>query len=144
MIPPQYPHPKIPLLLFVEDDTKDMDLVTVVLAPDEARNLYRTAFSRDAVEALAFVHERHGELAAVMIDLKMPKMTGLELAQQIRAFSRIPIVILSSSNHQRGVDACYGAGVNAYVVKPIDFRTFENVLQVIARFWATINSPGNR
>jgi len=131
---------KAPLILFVENDAKDRDLITLVLHHDEARGLYRTAFVREGPEALAYLHQKNEGLAAVVIDLKMSKMSGLELLKNIRQFSRIPIVMLSSINAQTDVDACYESGANGYVVKPIDFRQFELALQTIALFW-TINTP---
>jgi CheY-like chemotaxis protein len=106
---------------------------------------------RNGEEALDYLHYR-GKFkarstdlpAVVVIDLKMPKMDGLELVKRIRADDQlklIPIVVFSSSRAESDLVECYQNGVNAYVVKPLGFHEFMDAVKGLANFWASLNEP---
>jgi CheY-like chemotaxis protein len=111
----------------------------------------RVAFVRDGEEALDYLHYRGkfktrsgGTPGVVVIDLKMPKMDGLELVKRIRAEEKlklIPIVVFSSSRAESDLVECYQSGINAYVVKPLGFQEFMDAVRGLATFWASINEP---
>ncbi len=107
--------------------------------------------ARDGQEALDYLHCR-GQFAArpdenpavVLLDLKLPKINGLEVLQQIRSDERmkmIPVVVLTSSHEEKDMMTSYRLGVNAYVVKPVDFHEFVNAVKELGIFWAIINQP---
>ena len=137
------------MILFVEDDSKDADLALAALV--KYNSAARVAFVRDGEEALDYLHCRGkykmrlgSSPAVVVIDLKMPKMDGLELVKRIRAEEQlklIPIVVFSSSRAESDLIECYQTGVNAYVVKPLVFQEFMEVVKGLAIFWASINEP---
>jgi DNA-binding response OmpR family regulator len=80
----------------------------------------------------------------LLLDLKLPKVDGLELLQQIKADEKlraIPVVVLTSSREERDMVTSYKLGVNAYVVKPVDFHEFVNAIKELGVFWAIINEP---
>jgi DNA-binding response OmpR family regulator len=80
----------------------------------------------------------------LLLDLKLPKVDGLEVLKQIKSeekFRMIPVVVLTSSNEEKDVVASYRLGVNAYVVKPVDFHEFVNAIKELGVFWAIINEP---
>jgi len=110
------------------------------MAPYEAKGLWRTVFVRDGHEALGHLRRAAHLPSVVVLDLKLPKLPGLDVVNQLRrsSFSLIPIVILSASNDPKDINASYKAGVNAYVVKPINFSQFDAAVLAIAGFW-TIN-----
>jgi CheY-like chemotaxis protein len=137
------------MILFVEDDSKDADLALAALV--KYNSAARVAFVRDGEEALDYLHCRgkfktlsSGAPAVVVVDLKMPKMGGLELVKRIRSEAQlklIPIVMFSSSRAESDVLECYRSGVNAYVVKPLGFHDFMDAVKGLAIFWASINEP---
>jgi len=141
--------PKARMILFVEDDSKDADLALAALVKFNSAS--RVEFVRDGEEALDYLHCRgkfktrsSGAPAVVVIDLKMPKMGGLELVKRIRAEEQlklIPIVVFSSSRAESDLTECYKNGVNAYVVKPLGFHEFMEAVKQLAVFWAAINEP---
>ena len=141
--------PKARMILFVEDDSKDADLALAALVKFNSAS--RVEFVRDGEEALDYLHCRgkfktrsSGAPAVVVIDLKMPKMGGLELVKRIRAEEQlklIPIVVFSSSRAESDLIECYQNGVNAYVVKPLGFHEFMDAVKALAIFWASINEP---
>ena len=82
--------------------------------------------------------------AVLLLDLKLPKVDGLEVLQQIKSDQKlrmIPVVVLTSSHEERDMVASYRLGVNAYVVKPVDFHEFVNAVRELGIFWAIINRP---
>ena len=107
--------------------------------------------ARDGEKALDYLYcrgefsTRSGENPAVMLlDLKLPKVDGLEILQQIRSDERlklIPVVVLTSSHEEKDMIRSYKLGVNAYVVKPVDFHEFVNAIKELGVFWAIINQP---
>ncbi len=106
---------------------------------------------RDGVEALdylyrrgAFAQEPNGNPVVILLDLKMPKMDGIEVLKQIKTdknLQTIPVVILTSSRESQDLQTCYQLGVNAYVVKPVKFANFIEAVKEIGVFWALINEP---
>ena len=136
-------------ILLAEDDPKDVELT--INALDEY-NLANDIFVvRDGAEALdylyrrgAFVQEPEGNPIVILLDLKMPKMDGIQVLRQIKSDRRlqmIPVVVLTSSNESRDLEICYQLGVNAYVVKPVKFTDFVEAVRGIGVFWALINEP---
>ena len=109
----------------------------------------------DGEEALDYLYQRgkfmarpNGNPAVLLLDLKLPKVDGLEVLQQVKADDRlkmIPVVVLTSSREERDMVASYQLGVNAYVVKPVDFHEFVNAVKELGIFWALINEapPGS-
>src|SRR4029079_8874589 len=136
-------------VLIVEDDPKDVELTLTAL--DEYNLANEVVVTRDGEEALDYLYSRGnsqtrtGENPAVLLlDLKLPKVDGLEVLQQMKAdekLSMIPVVVLTSSREEKDMVASYKLGVNAYVVKPVDFHEFVNAIKELGIFWALINEP---
>jgi CheY-like chemotaxis protein len=130
-------------ILIVEDDPNDVE--------EEYNLANEVVVTRDGKEALDYLYcreqfaHRSGENPAVMLlDLKLPKIDGLEVLQTIKADERlkmIPVVVLTSSRGERDLMRSYRLGVNAYVVKPVDFHEFVNAVKELGVFWAVINEP---
>ena len=136
-------------ILLAEDDPKDIELT--INALDEYHLANDILVVRDGVEALdylyrrgAFAQEPEGNPIVILLDLKMPKMDGIQVIQKIKAdkdLRTIPVVILTSSRESRDLAICYQLGVNAYVVKPVKFKDFVEAVKGIGVFWALINEP---
>jgi CheY-like chemotaxis protein len=136
-------------ILLVEDDAKDLELTLTAL--DEYNLANEVVVARDGQEALDYLYfrgnfaERAGENPAVLLlDLKLPKIDGLEVLQQVKSDEKlrmIPVVVLTSSREEKDMVASYSLGVNAYVVKPVDFHEFVNAIKDLGAFWAVINEP---
>ncbi len=136
-------------ILLVEDDPKDVELTLTGLAEYNLAN--EVVVARDGEEALDYLYHRgnhrmrsNGNPAVMLLDLKLPKVNGLEVLQQVRAdenLKMIPVVVLTSSREDRDLMQSYKLGVNAYVVKPIDFHQFVNAVKELGVFWAVINEP---
>jgi DNA-binding response OmpR family regulator len=136
-------------ILLVEDDPKDTELTLTAL--DEYNLANEVVVARDGEEALDYLYcrgkfqARTSENPAVLLlDLKLPKINGLEVLQQIRSDEKLkltPVVVLTSSREERDMVASYKLGVNAYVVKPVDFHEFVNAIKELGVFWAVINEP---
>ena len=136
-------------ILLVEDDPRDIELTLTAL---QEYNLVNDVFvARDGQEALDYLYcrdqfgGRDGSYPAViLLDLKLPKINGLEVLQQIRSDQELrllPVVILTSSHEEKDLVRSYELGVNAYVVKPVDFHAFVNAVKDLGVFWAMINEP---
>jgi CheY-like chemotaxis protein len=136
-------------ILLVEDDRRDVELTLAAL---EENNLANQVFVvHDGAEALDYLYRRGpfqtregGNPVAVLLDLKMPKVNGLEVLKIIKAdknLKMIPIVVLTSSREAPDVIECYQHGVNAYVVKPVDFSEFMKAVKQLGIFWAAVNEP---
>ena len=136
-------------ILIVEDDPKDVELSLTALEEYNLAN--EVVVTRDGEEALDYLYCR-GNFAArtndnpavLLLDLKLPKVDGLEVLQQIKSDEKlkmIPVVVLTSSREERDMVASYKLGVNAYVVKPVDFHEFVNAIKELGIFWAVINEP---
>src|SRR5262247_900520 len=136
-------------ILLVEDDPKDTELTRTALEEYNLSN--EVVVASDGEEALDYLYyrgkfqRRSGENPAVMLlDLKLPKVNGLEVLEKIKsddALRMIPVVVLTSSREERDMVKSYKLGVNAYVVKPVDFHEFVNAIKELGVFWAIINEP---
>ncbi|HTC89505.1 MAG TPA: response regulator [Bryobacteraceae bacterium] len=136
-------------ILMVEDDPKDVELSLTALEEYNLAN--EVVVARDGEEALDYLYcrgkfeARSSENPAVLLlDLKLPKVDGLEVLQQIKSDEKlkmIPVVVLTSSHEEKDMVASYRLGVNAYVVKPVDFHEFVNAIKELGVFWAVINQP---
>lgn len=135
-------------ILLVEDNKDDLDLT--LLALRKARLANRIQTLRDGAEALDFLFSRGpfaGRVIATMpkvilLDLKLPKVDGLEVLRAIKADARtrlIPVVMLTSSQEQRDVLESYKLGVNSYIVKPVDFAQFSAVVEQLGLYWMLLN-----
>ncbi|MET0292293.1 MAG: response regulator [Steroidobacteraceae bacterium] len=136
-------------ILVVEDNPKDLELTLAALAKCQLANEIHVA--RDGVEALdylfqrgTFADRRPGDPAVVLLDLKLPRIDGLEVLEQVKQHpdtQRIPVVMLTSSREERDLITSYSLGVNSFVVKPVDFNRFFEAIQDLGMFWAVINHP---
>jgi DNA-binding response OmpR family regulator len=136
-------------ILMVEDDPRDVELTLTALEEYNLAN--EVVVAHNGEEALDYLFCR-GEFATrtsdnpavMLLDLKLPKVDGLEVLQQIKSDDKlkmIPVVVLTSSHEERDMVASYKLGVNAYVVKPVDFHEFVNAIKELGIFWAVINEP---
>jgi CheY-like chemotaxis protein len=140
---------KLGRILLVEDDHRDVELSMTALEEHKLAN--EVVVARDGQQALDYLYchvdfeNRIKENPAViLLDLKLPKINGLEILQQIRSDERlkmIPVVVLTSSQEEKDMVRSYALGVNAYVVKPVDFHEFINAVKELGVFWAIINEP---
>jgi DNA-binding response OmpR family regulator len=140
---------KLGRILMVEDDSKDVELTLTALEEYNLAN--EVVVVRDGEEALDYLYHRGpyalraGDNPAVMLlDLKLPKVNGLEVLKQVKSddkLSMIPVVVLTSSKEEKDMITSYKLGVNAYVVKPVDFHEFVNAIRELGVFWAVINEP---
>ncbi|MGQ0700795.1 MAG: response regulator [Panacagrimonas sp.] len=136
-------------ILMVEDDPKDVELTLSALEEYNLAN--EVVVARDGEEALDYLYCRgpfatraQGNPAVMLLDLKLPKIDGLEVLQQVKSdenLKTIPVVVLTSSREERDMISSYKLGVNAYVVKPVDFHDFVNAIKELGIFWAVINEP---
>jgi len=136
-------------ILLVEDDPKDIDLTLAALGEYNLAN--EVVVVRDGAQALDYLHTKGiyssramENPAVVLLDLKLPKVDGLDVLREIRSDERlklIPVVVLTSSREDKDMVASYELGVNAYVVKPVDFHEFVNAVKELGVFWAVINEP---
>ena len=140
---------KLGRILMVEDDPKDVDLTLTALEEYNLAN--EVIVTRDGEQALDYLYCRgkyearpSGNPAVMLLDLKLPKVDGLEVLKQIKSdgeLRMIPVVVLTSSKEEKDMVASYQLGVNAYVVKPVDFHEFVNAIKELGVFWAVINEP---
>jgi len=140
---------KLGRILLVEDDPKDVELTLTALEEYNLAN--EVVVARDGEEALEYLYARgkfktrsSDNPAVMLLDLKLPKVDGLEVLKQIKSdgkLSMIPVVVLTSSKEEKDMVASYRLGVNAYVVKPVDFHEFVNAIKELGAFWAVINEP---
>lgn len=136
-------------ILLVEDNEKDVELTLAALGEHNLAN--EVTVVRDGAEALDFLYRR-GEFAdrstglpvVVLLDLKMPRVDGLEVLTQIKQddnLKRLPVVMMTSSREEQDLVKSYALGANAYVVKPVDFQQFVSSIKQIGFFWAILNEP---
>jgi len=140
---------KLGRILMVEDDPKDVELTLTALEEYNLAN--KVVVTRDGEEALNYLYHRgefktrpDGDPAVILLDLKLPKVDGLEVLKQLKSDGKlrmIPVVVLTSSKEEKDMVASYKLGVNAYVVKPVDFHEFVNAIKELGVFWAIINEP---
>lgn len=136
-------------VLLVEDSAKDVELTLEALAANHLAN--EVVVARDGAEAWDYLCRRGGHAdrpagnpAVVLLDLKMPKMDGLEVLRAMRADEKlrtVPVVMLTSSREESDVVESYALGVNAYVVKPVAFTDFIDAVRQLGLFWAVLNQP---
>lgn len=136
-------------ILLVEDNANDAELTLTALAENNFAN--EVDVVRDGEEALEYLFRRgrYAERrtqnpAVVLLDLKLPKIDGLEVLEQVKSDERlrtVPIVMLTSSREEQDLVRSYNLGVNAYVVKPVEFGEFMSALKELGFFWAVINQP---
>lgn len=140
---------KLGRILLVEDDSRDIELTLTAL--EEYNLVNEVVIARDGQEALDYLYARgpfagreKGRPAVMLLDLKLPKINGLEVLQQVRSDAQLkllPVVVLTSSHEEKDLVRSYELGVNAYVVKPVDFYAFVNAIKELGVFWAVINEP---
>ncbi|MGA2117583.1 MAG: response regulator [Bryobacteraceae bacterium] len=137
-------------ILLVEDDSDDLELTMHSLSEERAGN--RIFVARDGEEALDFLFCRgaHGgrdpdcRPKLILLDLKLPKVDGLEVLKQLKSDSRtsaVPVVVLTSSKQERDLVRSYQSGVNSYIQKPVDFDRFRAVVKQLGVYWLRVNEP---
>jgi len=131
-------------ILLVEDNPNDIELTLHVLHKHHLTNQIHVA--RDGVEALEFLFSasRESHLKVILLDLKLPKINGLEVLRRLKAdahTSNIPVVVLTSSREERDIVESYQLGVNSYIVKPVDFGQFTESIRQLGLYWLLFNQP---
>jgi CheY-like chemotaxis protein len=136
-------------ILLAEDNANDVELTLAALKTNHVLN--DVTVTRDGAETLDYLLRRNayadrqgGNPVLMLLDLKMPKVDGLEVLRQVKSndqLKSIPIVVLTSSREEQDVVASYDRGVNAYVVKPVDFHDFVEAVKLLGGFWAVVNEP---
>jgi DNA-binding response OmpR family regulator len=140
---------KLGRILMVEDDPKDVELSMTAL--EDYNLVNEVVVARDGEEALDYLYCRgtfqdrsSDNPAVILLYLKLPKVDGLEVLKEIKSNAKlkmIPVVVLTSSKEEKDMVTSYKLGVNAYVVKPVDFHEFVNAIKELGVFWAIINQP---
>lgn len=136
-------------ILLVEDDPKDVELTLTALEEYNLAN--EVVVAPDGAKALDYLYCRgdyadrpHDNPAVLLLDLKLPKVDGLEVLRRLKGDPRtalIPIVVLTSSKEQNDVVESYRLGVNSYIVKPVNFETFAGAVQQLGMYWLLLNQP---
>jgi two-component system, response regulator len=136
-------------ILLVDDSPRDTELALEALETHSLANEVVTL--RDGAEALDYLFRRgpfadrtNGQPAVMLLDLKMPKVDGLEVLRQIKSdpvLKTIPVVVMTSSREEQDLVRSYELGVNAYVVKPVKFGAFVEAVKQVGAFWAILNEP---
>jgi CheY-like chemotaxis protein len=139
-------------ILLAEDNPNDVELTLAALGENRVAN--EIVVARDGVEALDYLYHRGayaarsgGHPGLVLLDLKMPRIDGLEVLRTIKTdpqLRAIPVVVLTSSRQEQDLLASYDLGVNAYVVKPVDFHEFVDAVKMLGGFWAIVQPPPSR
>jgi CheY-like chemotaxis protein len=134
-------------ILLAEDNPKDVELTLEAMAENNLAN--QVVVVKDGIEALEYLRcegkyklRKVGNPAVILLDIKMPRMDGIEVLRRIRsdaALKRIPVVVLTSSREEKDLINTYDLGVNAYVVKPVRFQQFIVAVKQIGSFWAVLN-----
>jgi len=141
--------PPLKRILLAEDNPHDVELTLAALEEHHLAN--EVVIARDGAEALDYLYRRGkysdrpaGVPAVAFLDLKMPKVDGLEVLRTVKAdpdLRNIPVVMLTSSREEQDLLKSYNLGVNAYVVKPVDFQQFVETVSQLGFFWAILNEP---
>ncbi len=136
-------------ILLVEDNPNDRELVLIAL--EKMRLANQVIMAQDGAEALDYMYRRgiyqdraEGNPAVILLDLKLPKVDGVQVLEQIKAdpaIKNVPVVMLTSSREDKDLTRCYSMGVNAYVVKPVGFKQFIEAIGELAVFWTVLNEP---
>jgi len=140
---------KLKRILLVEDNANDAELTLEALSEHNLANEVDRV--NDGAEALDYLYQRgayaareNGNLAVILLDLKLPKVDGLEVLRTVKSDDKlkyIPVVVLTSSREESDLVESYRLGVNAYVVKPVNFSEFINAVKEVGAFWAIVNEP---
>lgn len=138
---------QIKKILLVEDNPNDVELTIEAL--DEQSLACRVIVLQDGVKAMdyllyqgPFTNRERENPAVILLDIKMPRMDGIEVLQAIknsRELKTIPVVMLTSSREEADLKRCYDLGVNAYVVKPVNYKDFFDAVKNLGLFWAKLN-----
>ena len=135
-------------ILIADDSPKDIELTISALAENNLAN--EVVVAEDGEEALDYLYKRgkfaneSGNPAVILLDIKMPKMNGIEVLRHIRSdpkFKLIPVIMVTSSREERDLVESYKLGANSYVVKPVDIVQFIDAIKVLGQYWAVINEP---
>ncbi|MES2431276.1 MAG: response regulator [Bacteroidota bacterium] len=138
-------------ILLVEDNVEDAEMTIRELKKHNMSN--KVMHVQDGEQALNFIfcrgpfqdtREISNTPRIILLDIKMPKVSGIEVLKQIRADDRtksIPVVVLTSSKEDPDISVCYGLGVNSYIVKPVDFENFATSIKNIGYYWLLLNEP---
>lgn len=139
-------------ILLVDDSPRDIELALDTLQHHHVAN--EVTVARDGVEALDFMYRRaqyagraDGDPAVILLDLKMPRIDGLEVLRQLKSdpvLRSIPIVVMTSSREEQDLVRSYQLGVNAYVVKPLEFHALVDAIRLLGAFWLVLNEPSPR
>lgn len=134
-------------ILLADDNPKDVELTIEALAENDLAN--QVAVVKDGVEAMEYLRcegqyqgRNNGLPIVLLLDIKMPRMDGIEVLAAIRGdenLKTLPVVMLTSSREEPDLKKCYALGVNAYVVKPVDFKEFLDAARHLGIFWAMLN-----
>ena len=138
---------KLNTILLVEDNPMDVELTLEAFKDHELAN--QVSVANDGVEAMEYLryegkfeHREKGNPAVIFLDIKMPRMDGIEALKAIRSDDKlkfIPVVMLTSSREEKDLKKCYELGVNGYVVKPVDYKEFNNAVKQLGVVWAMLN-----
>jgi CheY-like chemotaxis protein len=136
-------------ILLVEDNPNDVELTLRALADSHLAN--EVMVVHDGAEALDYLYQRGDYVlrapdnpVLILLDMKLPKIDGLEVLRQLKQDDQlklIPVVIMTSSREEQDVIESYRLGVNAYVIKPVDFSQFTEAIKTLGLFWLVINQP---
>jgi two-component system response regulator len=128
-------------ILLVEDNPNDVEMTLHALKRSGLTNRIRVV--RDGAEALEFLFANGAELPkVVMLDLKLPRVNGIEVLRAVRGDPRtrtVPIVVLTSSREERDITQTYGLGANSYIVKPVDYEQFTEAIRQLGVYWVLLN-----
>lgn len=139
---------EIKRILIVDDSPKDVELAIAALSENNMAN--EIIVAEDGEEALDYLYKRgkfideHGFPAVILLDIKMPKMNGIEVLRHIRndsKFKLIPVIMVTSSREEKDLVESYKLGANSYVVKPVDFAQFMEAIKILGQYWAIVNQP---
>jgi CheY-like chemotaxis protein len=138
-------NPRVRPILLVEDQPMDVDLTCQAFREHSIAN--PIAVCRDGEEALQYIESYPSAADAqlpilVLLDLRLPKVDGIEVLRQLRSHAvwrQVPVVVLTTSRENRDIEAAYQLGVNSYIVKPVDFQAFADVVKTIKVYWLLTN-----
>jgi two-component system response regulator len=129
-------------ILLVEDNPDDVDLTLRAFARNKIAN--QVVVARDGVEALELLFDKGTRPQVMLLDLKLPRLDGLEVLRRVRADERtrlLPVVVLTSSNEDRDIVESYALGANSYIQKPVDFSRFIEAVGQLGLYWLVLNQP---
>ena len=136
-------------ILIVDDSLKDIELTIAALTENNLTN--EVVVAEDGEEALDYLYKRgkfatygNGNPLIILLDIKMPKMDGLEVLKRIRCepkFKSIPVIMVTSSREEKDLVESYNLGANSYVVKSVDIAQFKDAIKVLGQYWIVVNQP---